>query len=87
MTRLPTRTAIVDFSPECLEELLQLPPGAMIDRVIPHDHLGVLRVRIVGAGFAVSPGSAIPTCTPTVHRLDGGAIRIDWGFPKEDNAS
>lgn len=81
------RAAILLATPEALQILLQLPPGAYIDSVYsPHDRPGTLEMRIRGAGWPCALGQTIPrtTATVTLQRDEDGrelARVIDWGLP------
>jgi hypothetical protein len=78
----PVLAAIVEFSPWALAKLLQLPEGVIIDRVEqPCDERGILRIRIIGAGWPVAPGCVIPTSVATATTLDCGHHRMTWPWP------
>ncbi len=74
------------MTPEALAGLLQLPAGAYIDHVETGEELGVLRLRVRGAGWPVRPGSLIPAATSIIHETydaDGNVTlrRVVWSFP------
>jgi hypothetical protein len=87
MTKIDeSRMAILRVQPEVLADLLQLPKGAFIEGICTEDHLGVIQLRIRGAGWPVSLGGLIPTADPgVVHTREAKPEdmihAVDWKLP------
>lgn len=82
----PTRSAILEVSPQIVAHLLQLPSGCHIDACwVPWDRPGVLCLRVLGAGWIRVDGERIPTAigqaTRTAGTPEDDVVTIDWGLP------
>jgi hypothetical protein len=80
------RLAILRVQPAVLESLLQLPRGAFIEGICTEDHMGVIQLRIRGAGWPVSLGGLIPTAEPPVMQTreakpEDMIHAVDWKLP------
>lgn len=80
------RLAILRVQPETLADLLQLPKGAFIEGICTEDHLGVVQLRIRGAGWPVSQGGLIPTAETAVVQTreakpEDMIYAVDWKLP------
>ena len=73
------RMAILQIAPELLREIFCLPEGAeIVDLRVPVERMGVLEVKISGAGWPTPEGNVIMRTTGTMTKSDRC---IDLGLP------
>lgn len=87
MTAPAKKMAILQVTPEALRELLHLPDAAIVVEVRTNwDSRGVLEVKIEGAGWLTSEGSAVQKAemvTIDTVTFYGGSIPVNWNLPED----
>ena len=78
------RVAILEIDPQTLRALLGLPAGCEVVSVdAPFGYRGTLHIKVMGAGWHVAEGGAIPVTRGSINSVDYAdgvviARRITW---------
>jgi len=75
-----SKHAILEVDAEAMRRILQLPSGATIGAVLPTARVGVLLLRVDGAGWETKEGDFIRTTKAIVRQSGDRPQLIDWGF-------
>jgi hypothetical protein len=79
------KRAILQINQFHLGRLLQLPAGVeVVDARMDPERVGLLLLKVEGAGYELDHGCVIPKFNGTVTKTGDREV-IDWGFPKEDH--